>query len=343
MHPNEIQNHKKYITRIGLTVIPLPTYDFNEELFLREQREYIDPDPAKDEYILGGFRAYGNGSSYHHPQVRDIRAAVYQYVLPLFRELHGSNNNQDQDQNQNQNQGNYIELLPDRFARRNKLFPVTAETWHRDASVPYEKFAKKGITNIIYGGWINLDKTQTQYFSFVPGSHKDIELKTGFSKITKEEAEICESNKKIIRIPPNSCIIFNELLRHEIIKPNKKDNTQPQFSCRLYQKYRISNSGTSLIGEDCIRQIIHDQSPFNLHENSLPPMYSKMHLICWRQRLVKFSENVHDAFKDFNNINTNNKGTIIKRYFTGLRQAGLELFPDYDEEREIAILLPQSL
>jgi hypothetical protein len=331
MLPAEIQSHIKYINRLGLTVISLPkeiTDNFNEDLFLREQREFINPVPAEDNFILGGFRAYGNGSAYHHPQIRSIRAAVYEHIVPLFQELYGNN---------------YIELLPDRFARRNKLVPVTAESWHRDSSLPYQDFAKKGITNIIYGGWINLDKTQTQYFSFVPGSHKGVELKTGFAKITKEEAEKCEAKKKIIRIPPYSCIIFNELLRHEVIKIKSQNQSQTtsQFSCRLYQKYRISNAGTSLMGEANIRQTIHDQSPFNMHQNSLPPMYSKMHMICWRQRLVKFSENVHEAFKE-QNTNTN-KGTIIKRYFTGLRQAGLEMFPDYDEEKEVAILLPQPL
>lgn len=341
MLPIEIQAHIKYINRLGLTVICLPkeiTDNFNEDLFLREQREFINPEPAEDNFILGGFRAYGNGSSYHHPQIRSIRVAVYEHIVPLFQEIYG-----------NKTDNNYIELLPDRFARRNKLVPVTAESWHRDASLPYQDFAKKGITNIIYGGWINLDKTQTQYFSFVPGTHKGVELKTGFAKITKEEAEKCETKKKIIRIPPHSCIIFNELLRHEVIKikDQDQDQTTSQFSCRLYQKYRISNAGTSLMGEECVRQTIHDQSPFNMHQNSLPPMYSKMHLICWRQRLVKFSENVHEAFKETPNktkANTNaNKGIIIKRYFTGLRQAGLEMFPDYDEEREIAILLPQPL
>lgn len=343
MLPTDIQSHIKYINRLGLTVIGLPkeiTDNFNEDLFLREQREFINPDPAEDNFILGGFRAYGNGSSYHHPQIRSIRAAVYEHIVPLFQELYG-----------NKTDNNYIELLPDRFARRNKLVPVTAESWHRDASLPYQDFAKKGITNIIYGGWINLDKTQTQYFSCVPGSHKGVELKTGFAKITKEEAEKCEAKKKIIIIPPYSCIIFNELLRHEVIKIKSQAASQTQstnqFSCRLYQKYRISNADTSLMGEANIRQTIHDQSPFNMHQNSLPPMYSKMHMICWRQRLVKFSENVHEAFKEQNtpnNTNANtNKGTIIKRYFTGLRQAGLEMFPDYDEEREVAMLLPQPL
>jgi hypothetical protein len=329
---NDINKHTKYINRLGLTVIKLPpeiTDNFNSDVFLREQKEYLNPDPDEDNYILGGFKAYGNGSSYHHPEVRRIREAVYQQLLPLFQALHGTKEHDASD--------NYIEMLADRFARRNKSVPVTNESWHRDATINYKETNKKNITNIIYGGWINLDKDQTQYFSFVPGSHKGFELKAGFAKISKEEAELCEDKKRIVTIPPYHCIVFNELLRHEVIKIKHLANA-PQFSVRLYHKYRISNAGVSLLGEETIRKIIQDQSPFNLHHNSLPPMYAKMHLICWRQRLVEFSKNIRPVFKS----KTNRGDYIVNRSLTGLRQAGLELFPDYTAN-EIAILLPRRL
>jgi len=327
LSPKDIENHVKYIARMGLTVVKLPediTDNFDSDLFLREQREYINPDPDADKYIPGGFRAYGNGSSYHHPQIRQVREKVYEHLLPIFQAVHGLSDS-------------YIELMADRFARRNKLVPVTAESWHRDATINYKETNINGITNVIYGGWTNLDKTQTQYFSFVPGSHKGVDLKSGFSKISEEEAKMCEKKKKIVIVPPYHCIIFNELLRHEVLKRKQAINA-PQFSCRLYHKYRISNTGTSLLGEDYIKEIIHNQSPFNLHEKGLPPMYAKMHIFCWRKQLVEFSENIRPAFK----CRTKRGDYIMNRYFGGLRQANLELFPNYTEN-EVAILLPRKL
>lgn len=323
----EIKKHKKHINVIGLTVVKLPeeiTDNFDDDIFLREQREYLNPDPNADKYVLGGFRAYGNGSSYHHPQIRQVREKVYEYLFPIFQAVHGSSDN-------------YIELMADRFARRNKSVPVSVETWHRDATINYEETNINGVVNVIYGGWTNLDKTQTQYFSFVPRSHKGVNLKTGFSKISEEEANMCENNKKVIVVPPYHCIIFNELLRHEVLKIKPEINT-PQFSCRLYHKYRISNTGKSLLGEDYIKDIIYNQSPFNLHEKGLPPMYARMHIFCWRQQLVEFSKNIHPAFKSI----TKRGDYILNRYFGGLRQAQLELYPDY-RENEVAILLPRKL
>lgn len=79
--------------------------------------------------------------------------------------------------------GKNLEMLFDRFAIRRKGTSTTGESWHRDVGKKLEGY-------IIYGGWINLDKTGCvpQKFSCIPKTHiYEKDEKTGFVRFDKDD------------------------------------------------------------------------------------------------------------------------------------------------------------
>lgn len=307
----------------GITVIPIPSdviaqFDLND--FLHGQREFKVSNPDTI-YVMGAFGALANPSSQHHPQIRALRSAVYNHMFPIFQSAFP---------------GKFLELIADRFSIRNQNQPISAESWHRDCS------AIVGPHDLIFGGYLNLDTTQTQYFSCIPGSHKDSpdspDSCKGFAKISKDHAKQLNAKRQIISVPPGHAIIFNELTIHEIAK---RKIALPK-SYRQYFKWRISTLPVSTIGADIILNALDTQAILPMHsvgDTPIPPMYGKNHIMFWGQRLVDFSLNVHQQFLD----KPNKVGNIyVKRFMPSLLQAGIELFPPYTEY-ERSILLPRRL
>lgn len=303
----------------GVVTIPIPPEiisQFNREEFLNDQREFKVSN-ASTMFVLGSFGALGNPSSQHQPQIRSLRKNVYNYMRPLFAEAF---------------QGKYLEAIPDRFSIRNQDLPVTAESWHKDNS------ADIGPDDIIFGGYLNLDERQTQYFSCIPGSHMETDCGEGFAKITKERTQELNARRQLIEVPPNHIILFNEKTTHEIARRKIKE---PK-SYRQYFKWRISAEPVSTLGRDAIMNSVKNQGIFPLHaigKTPNPPMYGKMHQIHWGDRIEEFSKNIKESFMN----SPNKKGQIfVQRFMISLTKAGIPLFPEYTED-EIAILFPQLL
>ena len=306
------------ITR-GVAVIPLPLAIFNEfdlNTYLCGQREFKVSDPSTL-FVLGAFGALANPSSQHHPEARKLRTAVYSHMCPLFATVYA---------------GKYVELIPDRFSIRNQDQPITAESWHQDCS------AEIGPNDVIYGGYVNLDERQTQYFSCIPGSHVEPPIAGGFSKMSKENAKAYNARREVIAVPPRCAMIFNEKTVHEIAKRKIKEAK----SYRQYFKWRISETPVSTLGEEKLRSCILDQAPFPMHaigKTPNPPMYGKMHIIHWGDRIEEFSENVHEEFL----CEPNKKGQIfVERFMKSLCESGIEPFPAYTEA-ESSMLFPRLL
>lgn len=309
------------LVETGITVIPIPSgvisqFDLND--FLHGQREFKVSNPDTI-YVMGAFGALANPSSQHHPQIRALRSALYNHMFPIFQTAFT---------------GKFLELIADRFSIRNQDQPISSESWHRDCS------AIIGPNDLIFGGYINLDTTQTQYFSCVPGSHKDSpESCEGFARLSnKETKQLNDCKRVLIPVPPGHAIIFNELTIHEIAK---RKMTQPK-SYRQYFKWRISDHPVSTIGEQVIMKALDEQAILPMHaigNTPLPPMYGKNHIMFWGERLVEFSQNVHHSFLD----KPNKRGYVyVKRFMPSLLAAGIELFPPYTPD-ERSILLPRPL
>jgi hypothetical protein len=307
------------IVQNGVVVIPLPEnvfdqFDLNEFLCGQKEFKVSNPDTL---FVMGAFGALGNPSAQHHPTLRKLRTAVYKHMAPLFQSVF---------------QGKYLELIPDRFSIRHQDQPVSAESWHRDASATIE------ACEHIFGGYVNLDLTQTQYFSCVPGTHLDDHTSAGFAKISKEDGKLYNARRTQFAVPPRHIILFNENTVHEIARKKIKEAK----SYRQYFKWRISNTCVSTLGEATLNRAIDDQGTFPLHaigKTPNPPMYGQMHVIHWGDRVATFSENIKEEFL----APPNKKGQVfVKRFMPSLREAGLELFPAYTQE-ERDMLFPQLL
>ena len=304
----------------GVVVIPLPTEifdNFNLDAYLHGQREFKVSNPTTM-FVLGAFGALANPSSQHHPEARRLRSAMYSHMCPLFASAFA---------------GKYVELIPDRFSIRNQDQPISAESWHQDAT------AEIGPNDVIYGGYLNLDERQTQYFSCIPSSHLEPTDGEGFAKMSKENTKAYNARREIIAVPPKCAILFNEKTVHEIARRKIKETK----SYRQYFKWRISEFPVSTLGHEAVMTAIEDQAPFPLHAIGAtpnPPMYGKMHVIHWGDRIEKFSENIHDAFLC---DKPNAKGQVfVQRFMKSLCESGIEPFPAYTEE-EREMLFPQLL
>ena len=315
------------ITR-GVSVFELPEYindAFDLHSFLGGQREFVVSN-ENTSFVMGAFGALANPSSQHHPEVRELRTAVYKHMTSLFSDEPAF-------------AGKCVELLPDRFSIRHQNQPVTAESWHRDVS------AIIGAGDIIYGGYVNMDERQTQYFSCIPGTHLDADANdAGFAKLDKADTAAYNTRREIIAVPPRHAILFNERTIHEIAKRKIKEPT----SYRQYFKWRISSLKPDgglpepTLGHSAIMRAVVEQGAFPLHaigETPLPPMYGKSHVIFWGDRLETFAQNVRPEF----HAPPNSKGQIFaQRFMPSLHQAGIPLFPPYTED-EVAMLFPRNL
>ena len=297
----------------GVTVTACPDTiltRFQLETFLSEQKEY-KISSMDTLFVMGGFGAFGNPSSFHHPEIRQLRLGVFNHMKPMFAEMFPEH---------------FIECLPDRFCIRNPGTSLSRESWHRDISSP-----GSDQTDVIFGGWINLDKDHTQYLSCVPGTHNEHTTGGGFTRISQTDSKEFKKRRERIAVPPGHMLIFNEKTVHEVC-PTK----QSSRSFRLFMKYRLSLNQTPLFHDNIT--IAMDQGVFPLSLAQIPPMYGKMHAACWKDRLEEFSLNIRQEFIDPRN------GPYIRviRFMPSLKDSGLKMFATYTKE-ELDILVPHRL
>jgi hypothetical protein len=294
----------------GVAVIPCPADildRFQLDTFLSEQKEYIES-TTDTLFVMGGFGALGNPSSYHHPEVRRLRLDVFNYVKPLFKTLSPEH---------------YVECLPDRFCIRNPGTSLSRESWHRDISDP-----TPSQTDMIFGGWINLNKDEPQYLSCVPYTHTDDAEGGGFTRIDANVAKEFKKRRQRIAVPPGHMLIFNEKTVHEVC-PTK----QSSKSFRLFMKYRLTLEPNPLFPDNM--QVAQTQGVFPLSVVQNPPLYGRMHAACWKDRLEEFSHNIRPEFIDPKNKSYKR----VYRFMPSLQESGCEMFAPYTDE-ELAILVP---
>lgn len=316
-------NMQELITK-GVMVIPYPENirkQFNLNKYLSEQKEYVHINQNTN-FVMGAFGAFGNPSSFHHPEIRKLRLNIYNFIKTYFS---------------NTFHNKYLECIVDRFAIRRPDTSLSPETWHRDISNMKNNNIIGSNDDLIFGGWVNLDDNHTQQFSCVPCTHDNILSGTGFTRLSKDDALKYKSIKEKINVPPNHLIIFNEKIIHQVL-PIKYKN----YSYRLFMKYRItSNPDTPLINTNHLLKVIENQDIFPLNVEQQPPMYAKLHAVNWKTRLNDFSENIKDEFID-KKLQETKQIKRVHRLMPSLKAAGYDLFPDYSEE-EINMLLLQQI
>src|SRR5207237_10896319 len=139
---------------------------------------------------------------------------------------------------------------------RRKGTAPTAELWHRD---------KSPTPDTVFGGWVNLDLGNTQYFSCVPGTHNVTVEGAGFERFSPEEAMEFKAHKELIACPPGHWIAFNQLLVHEVLSKKAK-----QDSLRQYIGFRLTQETTPLFD---LTRVFSEQGVPPLPSGQQPPLY----------------------------------------------------------------------
>ena len=264
-----------------------------------------------EKYVLGGFGALGNPSSFHNMFVRKIRLIVYEKTKEYLK-------------NKNDYLNKNIEVFFDRMLLRRAGESPSREKWHRDITPDLEK------NDVVYGGWLNLDD-KSNYFSCIPGSHKKTNEASGFVKIQKEDFS---KEKEKIEILPGHIILFNQNTIHEIMATKLKYD-----SLRIFHGFRITDSIKPIFD---YTEIIENQGVPPLPSSQQPPMYAKLHWSNHIQKLVDFSEKMKPICKEEKVMKTNNTTYIItQRYLKSLKEYNFELYPEYSTE-EKSIFIPQK-
>lgn len=323
--------------RNGVVVVNDPFYSENLVRLRKEFEEALLTFPefkhhptlaridAENTYVLGGFSALGNPSSFHNPFVRRLREwCMYTLVTQLFTEFIAKH--------VPQNYG--LEHIVDRLMVRPPKASPSKESWHRDEA------PLASADDLTFGGWINLD-TQDQFFSCVPGSHITARKAggQGFAKIKPGDKlfKEMEARKSLIRVPPGGILIFYEHIVHEVVA-RKRNYT----SIRLFLGWRLTASTTPLIpGVDVL---LRDQAVMPLKSNQIPPMHAKLHWTNWRTQLEQWSQRMMRAEclatkRVESGAKKGETHQVVHTTMRSLAEYGLPLYPKYTPS-EIRILKP---
>lgn len=274
-------------------------------------------------YGIGGTSFIGNPSVFHAPFFRKMREIVmYIAIEKIFRDykqlyLDSSFN---------------IEQIIDRIMIRPPKDVATTEAWHRDEA------PKADVINgdLTFGGWINYDK-ESQYFSCVKGSHKNLDVskrdtKKGFHKVDKADIPQYKANKSLIEIPSASIIIFIEDLVHEIFNSTK--SIKQYTSIRQFFGWRLTKHSHQSIHGDQLRTMLLNQSVVPLKSGQIPAIYPKTCIMysLQRERKDKFIEEALIR-PDILDVKT--------RSLKSLKEMNLQMYEEYNE-REILMLFSNN-
>ena len=247
-------------------------------------RDFKTTDPEYG-FVLGAFGAFGNPASFHSKEIYALRYILFHKLKFIFKHI---------DPNRK------LEMLFDRLAIRREGASVSGESFHRDTC------SLQSTDDNIYGGWINLDDTETQYFSCVPGTHT-CAGRGGFERIQGDYKD----TKIKLPVKPKQVLIFNQNIIHEIFKQKIK-----KTNIRLYLGWRHTYSDLPLLSDPKdpqknINKILSEQIVPVLPSGDVPFMYSKQHPGLHRHMVIKIT----DEIKDFYKINNNKYpgGKVISR------------------------------
>ena len=247
-------------------------------------RDFKTTDPEYG-FVLGAFGAFGNPASFHSKEIYALRYILFHKLKFLFK---------------NVDPRRKLEMLFDRLAIRREGASVSGESFHRDTC------SLQSTDDNIYGGWINLDDTETQYFSCVPGSHT-CAGRGGFERIQGDYKD----TKIKLPVKPKQVLIFNQNIIHEIFKQKIK-----KTNIRLYLGWRHTYSDLPLLSDPKdpqknINKILSEQIVPVLPSGDVPFMYSKQHPGLHRHMVIKIT----DEIKDFYKINNDKYpgGKVISR------------------------------
>jgi hypothetical protein len=283
------------------------------------------PDNTEIDYVLGGFSALGNPSSFHNPFVRNLREWCLRSLLPFFREY-----------KKLKKQDWKLEQTYDRMLFRLAGQTPSKESWHRDEAKTKHK------DDLTFGGWINLDD-KPQYFSCIQGTHGISPETAGFATIPKDivEQEDYNNRKSKIEIPPGNIVIFFENTIHEVVSTKLNYNSK-----RLFLGWRLTHLSTPLF--DNLEESQTSQRPMKIKSDQTPALYSSNHISALlRHKIVdKWARKTFKPELTYQHTITSGKQsgevrTRVSRYMKSLTEYNLPLYKSYNKH-EVQIYKPNT-
>jgi hypothetical protein len=236
--------------------------------------------------VLGGFGAYGNPSSFHHPVIRMIRYHAKDHLKPLFKEV--------------AQQGMNLEVLFDRFCvRRAEFGAPQADCWHRD-TFDYQKQPQSGYQpdDVLFGGWINFNVDRDQRFACLIGSAKEVfdgehlgfdstafkQASKGFNDRMQKQAlggvirigdvEVLRFDSEgMVIVPSGHIVIMRQKILHKVVSAKIP---QGVTDVRLFMGWRLTNSTIPLNLQ--LTQVVEDGDVPFIPSGQIPPMYAMLHI-----------------------------------------------------------------
>ncbi len=294
------------------------------EDLLREASSFQEFQPGVEKFVMGGFAALGNPSSFHNMVVRNMREwAMAVVVEKLFREVLAGKSDDWK-----------LEQKIERMTIRQPGEKPSAESFHRDLSN-----IKTTDEDVVLGGWINLGPFD-QHFSCVLGSHRTgADDGGGFVKINTEDAKRIKKDKlsSLVVIPPGGILVFHENIVHEVLSKKLKYRM-----VRLHTAWRLT-PGDSAMREDTKRQI-DTQGIVTIKSGQTPRMYARLHWCNWPDKLVTWS--IESVKPECTEVRTRRRGkrkgesfTVVHKNMDSLQGYGFKKYPAYAAE-ELRILHP---
>jgi len=315
----------------GYIVLPLFNKSKSEKLVKEFQKTELEfPEYKRDiilgtkenPYVLGGFGAYGQPSSFHNPFVRNIRKEKCR-LIPILGEMLKV----AQKRNLISNAKDYkVAQLMDRMCKRPKNTSTTKESYHRDL------LPKGRDLDITIGGWIQFSE-DSSFFSCTPKTHSfPNNIKKGKKGFATETEMTCTSE---IEVPQGHIIMFFQNLGHCVHSIKRKSD-----SYRLFSVWLLTIHDTHIYDYSLIIQ--NQGVPF-LASHQKPWMYTPNHGSFWLDRMtIPWSKRV---FIDNVLIQKIKKDgsiyTIVESPMKSLQEYGLQLYPKY-KKWEKDLFIPQQ-
>lgn len=308
-------NHANQLEELGFTVLPLEwtTKTVLKNIrsdMLKTMNNFPEYNQNPEMFVLGGFSALCNPSSFHNPFVRSLRMCAMKELIPLFSEFINMLPNPSQWK---------LEQIIDRMLFRPAGISATAESWHRDeASLALDD-------DKIFGGWWNFDD-YSQFFSCVPSTHTDVNGHSGFAPIkNKKDVEFYNKNKIKVEIPPGHIIIFYENIVHEVLSKKYKHDMY-----RLFLGWRLTKSKDPLYP---VESRLENQDVMPLKSNQIPPMYATLHWTNWRNKIVSFTDNFKPICTESKKVSSGKDKDktyiVVHKHMWSLKDYGFKLYPIY--------------
>lgn len=310
----------------GYVVFPIYTETRSQELVeefkkteleFREYKHDIEMGTKENPYVLGGFGAYGNASSFHNELVRKIRGDKMKHI-PIFGELMRLAEEKGIVKDAKKYK---VASFMDRMCKRITGTSTSKESYHKDM-IP-----KARETDFTIGGWIQLS-ADTSYFSCVPKTHTFFPAKSqkGFAA---DKNKTCTHE---IPVPQGNIIMFFQNLGHCVHATKRKTD-----SYRLFSVFLLTTKSSHIYNYE---KVIQENGVPRLASHQCPWLYGPNHGSFWLDKItIPWSGRV---FKPILLIKKKKKDgteyTIVESPMKSLKHYNLKLYPPYKNwEKQIFV------